>query len=71
MKHWISAVQRESVLTYKILTVFIKTSLIREINVGCFSFPDDDDSKSQDKIDEGERLKHTKPLTFNFQHKPP
>ncbi len=33
----------------------VKTSLIREINVGCFSFPDDDDSKSQDKIDEGER----------------
>lgn len=24
-----------------------------------FSFPDDDDSKSQDKIDEGERQKHT------------
>lgn len=45
------------------LNTVVKNFLIREINVGCFLFPDDDDSKSQDKI-EGERIKHT--VTFNL-----
>lgn len=50
-------------LRHIIIKIVAKNVLIREINVGCFFFPDDDDSKSQDKI-EGERIKYT--VTFNF-----
>lgn len=45
--------------------MLLKPCLIREINVECFFFPDDDDSQSQDKI-QGERIKHT--AAFNPYH---